>query len=251
MVNLVILGSSNAVPDARHENTHFALVSEEETILIDCPGNPVVRLQQAGLDHHQIKNMVLTHFHPDHVSGAPSLLMSMWLLGRQEAVQVHGLGHTLDRLQQMMDGYEWKKWPGFFPVGFNPLPAEEMAFVLENKDVRIYASPVKHIIPTVGLRIEFIQSGKVVAYSCDTEPCDAVVNLARGADVLIHECSGASYGHSSAAQSGEIATRAGVKALYLIHYPTGGFNYSKLADEARTSFTGDVYITEDFMQLKF
>ena len=80
MPKVIILGSSNAVPSIDHENTHLVIVGEERTILVDCVSNPIVRLEQAGIDFNDLTDIVITHFHPDHVSGMPLLLMDMWLL---------------------------------------------------------------------------------------------------------------------------------------------------------------------------
>src|SRR5512146_2633139 len=107
MPRVVILGSSNAVPSAGHENTHLAVVGEQRMVLVDCVSNPVVRLEQAGLDINDITDLILTHFHPDHVSGVPLLLMDMWLLGRRRALQIYGLSHTLDRMEKLMELYGW------------------------------------------------------------------------------------------------------------------------------------------------
>jgi ribonuclease BN (tRNA processing enzyme) len=71
--------------------------------------------------------------------------------------------------------------------------------------------------------------------------------LAGGADILIHEAGGASFGHSSAEQAGEIATQAEVGKLYLIHYPTGRFASGNLKEEARKTYLGDVIVATDFM----
>ena len=75
MAILKILGSANAIPDKNHENTHMAVIGENHTLLIDCVSNPIVRLRKAGIEPDQITDVVLTHFHPDHVSGLPLLLM--------------------------------------------------------------------------------------------------------------------------------------------------------------------------------
>jgi ribonuclease Z len=107
------------------------------------------------------------------------------------------------------------------------------------------------MIPNIGLRIEFAQSKKVMAYSCDTAPCEEVVRLSAGADVLIHEAAGATPGHSSAEQAGEIATRSEVGRLYLIHYPTGRFATGDPAAEAEKTFRGEVQLAKDFMVLEF
>ena len=252
MPKLIILGSSNAIPDEKHENTHLAVLGRERSVLIDCVSNPIVRLQQAGIDFNLLTDLILTHFHPDHVSGVPLLLMDMWLLGRKDPILIHGLSHTLERIQKLMGFYDWEYWPNFFPVSFHYLPEEEMSLVLDHEEIRIFSSPVRHLIPTVGLRIEFPQVDKVLAYSCDTEPTPSVVQLASGADVLIHETAGPSRGHSSASQAGNIARQAEVGSLYLIHYPTGNMNNPQpLVAQAAESFGGPVLLAEDFMELDF
>jgi ribonuclease Z len=122
---------------------------------------------------------------------------------------------------------------------------------LDCPDFLIKASPVHHMVPTIGLRFEFNKSGKSLAYSCDTEPCEEVVHLANGADVLIHEATGASFGHSSATQAGEIASKAEAGKLYLIHYPTGRFAKGDLVTEASETFHGEIELAKDFMILDF
>jgi ribonuclease Z len=251
MSKLIFLGSSNAIPDLTHENSHMAVVGEVGILLIDCVGNPMVRLPQAGVDLRAITDVILTHFHPDHVSGIALLLMDLWLLGRNSPLNLYGLEYTLSRVEKMMDLYGWDAWPGFFPVRLSPIPEEEMAVVLENDEWRIFASPVNHLIPNVGLRLEFVQSGKTLIYSSDTEPCPQVVRLARDADVLIHEATGSAQGHSSASQAGEIASQARAKRLYLIHYPTGEFMNENLITEAQRAFGGPVSLAEDFLVLEF
>jgi ribonuclease Z len=251
MPKLVILGTSNAIPDENHDNTHMALVSEGRTVLIDCVNNPIVRLQQAGLDLFQIKDLILTHFHPDHVSGVPALLMNSWLLGRKTPLRIYGLAHTLDRLKNLMVAYDWESWPNFFRVEFSYISEAPMSPVLEDAEYRISASPVHHLVPTIGLRIEMLQVNQVLAYSCDTEPCLEVVKLASGADMLIHEATGKGIGHSSAEQAGSIAHQAEVGCLMLIHYPNRGFDPSPLVDQAKSTFPGRVELAEDLMSVEF
>lgn len=251
MAKVIILGSSNAVPHKNHENTHMVVVGQERTVMIDCVSTPVLRLEQAGVDFNTLTDLILTHFHPDHVSGVPLLLMDMWLMGRKRPLNIYGLHHTLDRIEDLMGFYEWESWPDFFPVSFTRLPAAEMTPVFDCDDFSFHSSPVRHLVPTIGLRIQFKHSRKVMAYSCDTEPCEEVIRLAEGADVLIHESSGASRGHSSSAQAGEVASQAEVGRLYLIHYPNGSFRTADLVTEAKKNYQGEVALAEDFMTLEF
>jgi len=245
MPKLIVLGTSNAIPDPLRENTHLAVVGKGGTVLIDCVGTPVVHLGKAGITLESITDIVATHFHPDHVSGIPLLLMNMWLLGRQEPLRIYGLHHCLERIEDMMGFYHWDNWPNFFPVAFHRLPERENILLLEHEDFRIYSTPVRHLVPTIGLRIESRDRSRAIAYSCDTEPCPAVVHLASGADVLIHEASGAGVGHTSASQAGAIAREAEVGELLLIHYPAGVGD--SLVQQAKATFNGPIRLAEDFM----
>jgi ribonuclease Z len=244
---VIVLGSSNAVPSKDHENTHLAVLGDKRKILVDCVSNPVVRLEQAGIDFNDLTDIIITHFHPDHVSGVPLLLMDMWLMGRTKPINIYGLHFTMDRLEDLMGFYGWAEWPNFFPVAFYRLPESEKAFVLDCDEFKITSSPVHHMVPTIGIRVECKVNSKILAYSCDTEPCEQTVRLASGADILIHEAGGNTFGHSSAEQAGEIATKAEVDKLYLIHYPTGRFAKGDIGAEARKTFQGEVFVAKDFM----
>jgi ribonuclease Z len=247
MPKLVFLGTANAIPDENHENTHLAIIGEDRRILIDCPGNPVIRLKKSGIDLNRLTDLFLTHFHPDHVAGVPPLLMSMWLMGRRDEFSIYGLEHTLDRLKRLMDLFEWEEWPNFFPVRFHRIPEKPMSVALKSKEFLVYSSPVEHLLPAIGIRVEARQIGIVLAYSGDTAPCDAVIGLADMADVLIHEATGQQPGHSSASQAGQIAARAAVGSLYLIHYNPQD---RTLESQAEKEFPGPVQRAKDFMMIE-
>ena len=251
MPELIILGSAASIPNLKHDNSHMMIQTGDGIVLIDCGTAPMLRLEQMGIPMADITDIVLTHFHPDHISGLPLFLMSMWLEGRRQVLRIYGLHHCLKRVEDLMDSYQWGDWPDFFPVAFHRLPENERVTVLEQGDVKIYSSPVCHVIPTIGLRIEANSSGRVIAYSCDTEPCQAVVNLAQGADMLLHEATGERVGHSSAAQAGAVARDAEVESLFLIHYPVAHANAALLIEEARSAFSGDIHLAEDFMTIEF
>ena len=110
---------------------------------------------------------------------------------------------------------------------------------------------MRHFIPTLGLRIESLISDTVVAYSCDTEPAPEVIDLARNADVLIHEAHGEAQGHSSAAQAGDIGRQAGARKLFLIHYPTWETAPEPLIKQASKTFEGPVDLARDFGEIEF
>jgi len=252
MAKLIFLGTASAVAYQGHENSFLVLQGEQSSILIDCSARPLLRLKDAGVDHDHLSDLIITHFHPDHVSGLANLIMDMWILGRKREFHIHGCEHAISRAIKMMELFGWQDWTGIYPVHFHTLPEDELAAVLENQEFKILSSPVQHMIPTLGIRIEYRGGEFVAAYSSDTSPVPQTVRLAADADVLIHEATGTAFHHSTAAQAGEIAAQAGVKALYLTHYPPEDFKSREFVlDEAKKTFPGNVFLAEDLMEIEF
>jgi ribonuclease Z len=250
MLELILLGTGASIPTADHHNTHMALVAAEGVVLIDCSGMPTIRFSEAGISPNQITDIILTHFHPDHVSGVPLLLMNMWLMGREQPLRIYGLHHTLERMEDLMGFYHWEDWPNFFEVSFHRIPELESVTVLERDNFIISSSPVCHIVPTIGLRIDCDSNRYAIVYSSDTEPCDSLRNLARGADVLIHEATGLSVGHSSAEQAAALAAQAGVRQLYLVHYPAEDKDDGSILEATKSYFGGSIEYAHDLMRIQ-
>ncbi len=250
MPELVILGTAASIATEDHQNTHMAVEDSAGAILIDCVASPTVRLAKAGIELDDVNDLVLTHFHPDHVTGVPLLLMNMWLSGRRKALRVYGLHHCLKRVEDMMAFYDWENWPDFFPVAFHRLPEREGVTLVETEETRVVSSPVDHLIPTLGLRFESRGSGRCIAYSCDTAPSPKVERLAQGCQLLIHEATGEAPGHSSPSQAGQVASRSDVEKLMLIHYPPQE-DLEDWLNQAKQAFEGEVDLARDFMRITF
>jgi len=249
MSRIVFLGTASAVAFEGHQNSHLLIEGSDQRILVDCVGHAVLRLGEAGVHINDLTGVMITHFHPDHVTGLPLLLMNMWLLDRQAPLFVYGTDHALSRMETMMDLFDWREWPDMYPVHYERLPMEEMTTAVEDEGFRLSTSPVEHLVPTLGLRVEFLKEEFAVAYSCDTDPCHQTVRLAEGCDVLIHEASGDYPGHTSAAQAGEIAEQADVGSLYLIHYSFHEKDADTLRLEAEETFSGVVRLAEDLGEI--
>jgi len=241
---MVILGTASFIPDETHENAHMLLQGEQGSVLIDSGSNPLVSLKKARLPADQLRTVIVTHFHPDHMSGMPNLLMGLWLMGRTQPLNILGLNVTLDKIHALMNLFEWRDWPGFYPVTFEPVQSFGGSTILEMPDLRIQMSPAHHLVPSIALKVTAQPSGKTLVYSSDTSPSDAVEQLARGADILVHEVAGAASGHSSPSMAGSIARQAGVGQLALIHYHTF-LNPEDLIVEARSTYYGPITVLRD------
>ena len=252
MARLTFLGSSGAVPAVGHDNAFLALEGEQSTLLIDCAGSPLLKLELAGIDPLSLQGLILTHAHADHIYGFPLLAMDLWLLGcRERPLKVFGDAETLDTARALLELFRPEEWPGFCPPTYHEISLAERSAVLEFADLIITASPVDHLVPTIALRIVNRASRRSVVYSSDTAPCESLVRLARGADILIHEATGDKNGHSSAAQAGQTAQRAQVGTLYLIHYSALTADLNALLAEASQEFSGPVELARDFGSFEF
>jgi ribonuclease Z len=116
--------------------------------------------------------------------------------------------------------------------------------------------PDGRVVPPEGI-VGQPRSGRKVVYSGDTRPCDATVEAARGADVLVHE---ATFGaeevdraretlHATAAEAAQVALAAGVRKLVLTHLSA---RYSRdpteLLEEAKAIF-GETVVAKDGMEI--
>lgn len=245
----VVLGTASAVPQDGMPNTHFAFEDGDRLVLVDAPEGVSVLLQRAGFSLQALTDVVLTHFHPDHVSGLVPLLMGLWLQGRRTPLHLYGLEYTLSRVEVLLDLFAWKNWPDFYPLRLHPIPEKEYAPVLETPRSRWVASPGQHVIPVIGLRVEMPSVGQTLVYSADTEPCATMERLAQNATLLFHEATGDYVGHTSPAQAAALAARAGVERLYLVHLRPAAVQQA-LA-EARKAFPGAVEVPRPFQEFRF
>jgi len=244
----VVLGSSCLLATETRRPTHLACLGEQHGLLIDCGVSPRSRLEALGADPGRIGDVFITHYHPDHAAGLTLFLMELCLRGRLEPMRVHSGAESIRRIRNSMQMYGWKKMPGQFPVGYRIVKRGKRAPVLENSEFRAFSTPVRHVVPALGLRVEILPAGKSFVYSADTEPCAELVALAQGADLLIHEATGAEPGHSSAAQAAQAARAAGVRRLLLIH--TNPYSDpDALLLEARAVFTGEVALASDKLEI--
>ncbi len=101
------------------------------------------------------------------------------------------------------------------------------------------------------------RGGRKIVYSGDTRPSRGLVELAEGADILIHEATfddelaerADRDGHSTARQAAEVASCAGVRSLFLVHISSRYPDASLLLEQARAVFPGAA-IAADMMEVE-
>jgi len=254
-VRFVFLGTSGAVPGPDRDTT--SIVFEEAgapPVLVDCGGSPAQKLMRAGVDPVSLGRVIVTHIHPDHAYGLPSLIQTLFLTGRRVPLRIACREEHEAALRSLLGVFGLLERPGVFPLVWEPVPPREGYRLDAAGGLTVTASPNAHgSMPNLAVRFQSA-SGVAVVYSSDTEPCVAVETLARDADTLIHEATFSErraqrFGaHSTAAQAGEVAARAGVRRLLLAHIDAGHHGeLEALVEEARQHFSGEVEVARELV----
>ncbi len=155
-------------------------------VLFETPPQALMALHRVDVDPNAIETVVVSHHHGDHFLGLPSLLLHWKHRGREQPVTIvgppeterlaHEIGETVyPGLFESDFGIEWREVQGGDSLSVGDLALEAMAV---EHDARLSLSLGYHA------RLD----GARFAYTGDTRRCDAVLDLARGADVLIAEC---------------------------------------------------------------
>ena len=248
------LGTSGALTSAARDNTSLVLEAGGAAVLLDCGGSAIHRLRRLGVDPLALTHVVVTHLHVDHSYGLPSLVRQLMILERQTPLTVVCRPEHVESFRTLLRLFNLWERPGAFALTLAPIDLAAGARGFTTGALAVSTAPNAHgAMPNFAVRVEAAGAGAVV-YSSDTLPCAAVAALARGADTLVHEATylerdrrpGRFVAHSTGAEAGEIAARAGVERLVLTHV---GAEYhddvGALAAEARGRFGGVVEVAEE------
>jgi ribonuclease BN (tRNA processing enzyme) len=187
-------------------------------VLLDL-GSGALGTLHRFIDPQLVDAVVFSHLHPDHYFDISGLYV-VWKYhpaGARPRIPVYGPAGVA---RQVARAYGLPAEPGmsaeFEFREFDDQPIELGPF-------KIRPTRVVHPVPSYGLRVE--AGDRVVAYSGDTGPCDALVELAKGADLLLAEAAFQTGRdnpvdlHLTGADAAAAATAAGVGRLVLTHIP--------------------------------
>jgi ribonuclease BN (tRNA processing enzyme) len=249
-MKITILGTGTATPVLSRNASGLVIEAAGSCVLVDLGPGTLRRLCEAGLDYKDVDIILITHFHPDHVSDlTPLLFASNYAYGpfREDPFLLVGPA-GLDQLYESLVKI-YGHW--IIPKG-NRLVRKEMnaqapdTFV--TGDLSIHSTAAAHSPPAVSYRVE--AEGLSVTISGDTDISDNLVELANGTEVLICECSmpeGSKIpGHLVPSEAGAIAEQARAKKLVLTHfYPP--CDEVDVAEQAAKTFSGEVIRAADLM----
>jgi ribonuclease BN (tRNA processing enzyme) len=246
--------------------------------LVDCGDGVARQLTAAGIPVSRLRHIFITHQHSDHNADYGNLILLSWAELR---TPVHAWGPPpLEKMTRLfMELNEFDINLRIADEGRKPLapllrPHEitRAGLVMQDDNVKVTAALVPHVPIEHAFAYRFDTADRSIVISGDTARSDAVIALARGADVLVHEVLWPAAvdrivaslpdaatlkkhiidSHTSVEDVGRVAQAAGVKTLVLSHFvpaddPT--ITDQMWLDAARTHFRGAIIVGKDLMEI--
>ncbi|MEM7199525.1 MAG: ribonuclease Z [Planctomycetota bacterium] len=247
-MRVTILGSGTSIPAPGRFPAGVLVESGDLALLVDVGPGTLRRLPEAGVGLEQIGAVLLTHYHTDHTSDLAALLFALRnprYQGRPP-LRVFGAPGLRDLVAHLT-----KAWPWLDPRGGYPLELQEIGpgrFTVP--PLQITAVPIEHTAQSLAYRLE-APSGATAAISGDADVRDGLVDVARGVDLFVCECSFPDElrcdGHLTPRLAGAAAAAADAKLLCLTHfYPE--CEGVDLAAQTRQAYTGDLVLAADLQR---
>ena len=240
-----MLGCSGSLPGPQSPASGYLVEADDAAgrtwrVLVDLGSGALGPLQRYA-DLRALDAILLSHLHPDHCMDLCGLYVALKYApdGRARVrVPVHGPPGTAHRMARayglpplpgMSEEFDFRTWEDGVPVRVGPLA--------------VTASQVAHPGDAFGIRIE--HEGRVLAYSGDTDACDALGRVAADADLFLCEAAfqegrDETRGiHLTGLRAGQAATAAGARRLVLTHLPPWN-DPQEVVAEARAAYAGPI-----------
>ena len=273
---VVLLGSGNPNPDPDHAGPAVAGVVGDHAYLFDA-GTGIVRSAARmspryggaypALAARRLTRVFLTHLHSDHTIGLADLMLTPWVMGRDEALQLYGPEGSAAMVAHLQDAYR----EDIHYRLFGEEPANNQGWrvdvheisggvVYRDSLVTVEAFQVPHGSWPVSLAYRVRSADRTIVISGDTRPSDVIERIARDGDLLVHEVYYAKgledrrrsqwqhyhrAHHTSTHELGRIASAARPRLVVLYHILFWGATDEDLLAEIRSEYDGAVVVGED------
>lgn len=285
---------SGPQPDINRVQSSNLLLVNGAQYLIDAGDGVTRRLIERKTDFRNIDNIFITHHHSDHTGGLSALMGLMLDVSRRKVVNIFGppgMEFSVQGLLQFLSvSSDIRMSDGTHAVSVKDLyKAHDLGVgvVFEDANVKVTAVENTHFhfspgSPAFGksksYSYRFDTPDRSVVFSGDTGPSDALVQLAKGADVLVSEATnpvneyrdaqikqGSWQARTSEEQAdlirhhieehllpddlGKMAAAAGVKTVVMTHLqPNPNNDYSHYVALVKKAFSGEVYVAHDLAE---
>jgi ribonuclease BN (tRNA processing enzyme) len=245
--------------------------------VVDCGYGVTRQLVNAGVEAHEVRTILITHNHSDHMLELGPLIYSAWAGGLREPIDVWGPPPLAKALPAFMDYMAFDIDTRIEDEGRPDLRKlvrvhefEAQGTVFEAPGLKVSATRVRHPPITNAYAYRFDTPGRSIVLSGDTTYSPELIALAKGADVLVHEVMhlgglerllsrnpNASTlrehllaSHTTTEQLGRVAAEAQVKTLVMSHLVPGDdptITEAMWLEDVRKNFAGEIVLGRDLM----
>jgi ribonuclease BN (tRNA processing enzyme) len=251
---VTILGSGTCVPSLQRSSCSVLMQIGTRHLLFDSGPGTMRRLLETATTIFDLDYLCYSHFHPDHSAElVPLIFATKYPDGNRRKLPLTILAGRglIDFFAGLKTVYgSWIELaPGLLKfVEFDNIANDSKIF----DEFVIESTPVDHNPESIAYRITSADGSSVV-YSGDTDFSENLIELAKGADLLICESAMPDSlqvkGHLTPSRAGEIATRAGVHKLVLTHFYPDCENVD-ITQECRKTYRGPLLMAEDLMRIE-
>jgi ribonuclease BN (tRNA processing enzyme) len=295
ITRLITLGTrSGPRPTIERAQSSNLLIVNEALYLVDAGIGTTRRLTEAGIRIADLGKIFISHGHDDHVGGLPALVTSEYNLGRTAPIEIYGppgVQELSDAMVQFLTiSSEIRVSDGNRTLLIGEIVASHevnTGIIYRDENVTVTAVENSHFnfqpgSPAFGkyksYSYRFETPDRIIVFTGDTGPSDALVELSEGADLLVTEVTFASADeirerrialgvwdimtpaeqagylrhmveeHLTQEEVGRMAERAGVKAVLLTHLPNSGDpndSYERFREQVGMHFSGEILVAED------
>ncbi len=272
-LSVTLLGTGSPIPDPNRAGPSTLVRAGGDLLLVDAGRGCILRLAAAGVLPPMLGAVLLTHLHSDHLTDLNDVVTTHWVMSPEpmplRIVGPPGTARVVDAVRSMLALDERYRLDHHDDLHAGPdlqvtevEPGDELT--VGGTTVSVHATDHRPVEPTVGYRI--VHDGRVAALAGDTVPCDGLDALCAGADLYVQTVIREDLVrlvpserlqdildyHSTVADAGRTAARAGVAKLVLTHYvpplqPGQEDEWRALAAE---HFDGEVHLGDDLLTVE-
>ena len=270
-VRVTMLGTGTPFPRRGQAGTCMFVEAGEQKIFFDCGPGSSANFTSLGIPFDLADKVILTHHHVDHIGDLGSFWVGGWTYGRRTPFRVWGPEGTEKIVEHHRGIYEWDlstRTPFLKNLGGKEIQAHdyEDGTIFDEGGVKVSAFKVTHTDPqnSYGLKLEAF--GKKLIFSGDTKKCNALIDNAQNADVIIHEAfppteiyaekSGRPLAlarqvcevlHTSPSEAGAVFAATQPKLGIIFHMYNNDDLIAPALDDVRKNYDGKVIIGQDLM----
>ena len=164
MLDVCLLGTGGSIPKPDRWLASAYFRCNGRAVLIDCGEGTQLALKSAGIVAGQISLILITHFHADHISGLPGMLLAMANEGRTDPIAIagpKGIFRVVSSLLVIAAGLPFRIYFHEFPQSGGPLPEEFFETSLHDAArLSVTAFRARHSMPCLGYRLSIGRAGK-------------------------------------------------------------------------------------------